>query len=137
MTRHVHAVGVLFEDKAGEVLVLRRHKNSPEAKVWGLVGGNIDPGEDKLTAAVRESEEEIGHSIPHEKLQFVRTYSWEREDVTITFEVYRYRVSKQEVDIILDTEEATDFIWATPQRLYEKEDLMIGLYPIFKDLYSL
>jgi len=137
MNKQVHAVGVLFEDETGEILVLRRHKNSPEPKTWGLVGGKIDPGEDKLNAAVRESEEEIGHTIPHEKLQFVKTYFWEREDATITFEVYKYNVSKREISIVLQAEEATDHKWVMPQQLYEKQDLMIGLYPILKDSYNL
>lgn len=137
MRKQVHAVGILFEDETGEVLVLKRHENSPEAKTWGLVGGNIDPGEDKLTAAIREAEEEVGHSIPQEKLQFIRTYVWERENATITFEVYKYSVSKNEVDIVLQAEEATDHMWATPQKLYKKQDLMMGLYPILKDSYNL
>jgi len=59
--KQVHAVGVLFEDIDGEILILKRHENSPEGNTWGLVGGKIDNGEDGRTAAIRESEEEIGY----------------------------------------------------------------------------
>lgn len=137
MNKQVHAVGIIFEDETGEVLVLKRHENSPEANTWGLVGGNIDPGEDQLQAAIRESEEEIGHAMPHEKLQFIRRYVWERDEATITFEVYKYSVAKHEIDIVLQEDEATDYTWQLPKKLYERQDLMAGLYPILKDSYNL
>lgn len=137
MIKQVHAVGIVFEDESGEVLVLKRHVNSPEAKTWGLVGGNIDPGEDALHAAVREAEEEIGHSISHEKLQYVKTYIWVRDESTITFEVHKYPVLKHDIDIVLQSEEATDHKWVLPEKLYVQKDLMIGLYPILKETYGL
>ena len=42
MANQVHAVGTIFENNKGEILVLRRHKDDPEGNTWGLVGGKID-----------------------------------------------------------------------------------------------
>ncbi len=134
--KHVHAVGVIFEDIDGEILVLKRQTGSPEENTWGLVGGNVDRGEDGVTAAIREAEEEIGYSIPAEELHYQRTYVWERENITITFEVFQYRISKDEIDIDLDTAENTGHMWAMPNDLYKLQDLMTGLYPILKDSYA-
>ncbi len=137
MITQVHAAGILFEDESGEVLVLKRHSSTSEPNTWGLVGGNIDPGEDAFTAAVREASEETGHTVPTTELQFIRTYNWHRKDSSITFEVFKYKVNKHEVDIVLDLNESTDHKWAMPQDLYHRKDLMIGLYPILKDTYHL
>ncbi len=137
MTQKVHAVGVLFEDLSGEILVLKRHASRPEAHTWGLVGGNIDPGEDKATAAVREAKEETGHTVPTQELQFMKTYVWQRKDATITFEVFRYKANKNEIEIVLAAEESTDYAWAQPNDLHKRPDLMAGLYPILKDTYTL
>lgn len=137
MKKQVHAVGVIFEDDSGEILVLKRHKNSPEAETWGLVGGNIDSGEDGIEAAIRETEEEVAHSIRESRLEFIRAYKWDREDKTIIFEVYSYKVSKSEVEVVLDKEEVTEHMWEKPELLHKRSDLMIGLYPILDDYLSL
>jgi 8-oxo-dGTP pyrophosphatase MutT (NUDIX family) len=52
--------GVLFRDGAGGVLLVR-----PSYKPgWDIPGGVIEPGESPLTAAVRETEEELGLALP-------------------------------------------------------------------------
>ena len=137
MTKQVKAVGVIFEDPEGSILVLRRHKKSPEGRTWGLVGGNIDEGEDKVTAALREVQEEISHSIKENDLKYLRSYHWERDDVDLSFDVFKYRISQDEVEINLDEQENTEHIWATPKNLHSRSDLMIGLYPILEDEYGI
>jgi 8-oxo-dGTP pyrophosphatase MutT (NUDIX family) len=57
MAKKTHAVGVIFEDLDGKILVLRRHIDDPEGGTWGLVGGKLDGGEDAISAAMREVEE--------------------------------------------------------------------------------
>ena len=136
MTKMVHASGVIFEDEKGSILVLRRHVASPEGNTWGLVGGNIDSGEDKLTAAIREVSEEINHSITASELHFIKTYHWVRSELDLTFEVYKYSVPQDKVNIKLDTNENTDHMWASPDELLQREDLMMGLYPILEDAYG-
>lgn len=135
MIKQVHAVGILFEDESGEVLVLKRHSSSPEPNTWGLVGGKIDEGEDKITAAIREASEETGHVVPRAELQYLRTYNWHRTDSTIMFEVFKYKVNKIDINVHLESNKSTDYKWAMPQDLYPTQDLMVGLYPILKDSY--
>ena len=134
MSTKIYASGVIFEDD-GEILVLRRHAKGREGDTWGLVGGNIEPGEDKLDAAIREVDEEIGHNIRPSELEFLKTYRWDRDDFDITFEVFKYKIHRNEVNIDLDTDENVDHMWAQPKDLITQPDLMRGLYPILEDEY--
>lgn len=89
MAKKIHAVGVIFENEHKEILVLRRHPQDPEGATWGLVGGKIESDETKEITAIRETQEEIGHTIDPSKLEFIKTYHWDRADLDITFEVFR------------------------------------------------
>jgi 8-oxo-dGTP diphosphatase len=136
MAKKVHAVGVIFENERGQILVLRRHPESPEGATWGLAGGKVELGEDKETAAAREVQEEIGHIIDSSKLQFIKTYHWDRDDLDITFEVFTLSSLSDDVTLEVDQREHSEHMWASPQELYSRSDLMIGLYPILEDVYK-
>lgn len=136
MTKKIHAVGVIFENEHREILVLRRHPQDPEGKTWGLLGGKFEPGEDKKIAAIREVYEEIGHTIDPAKLQFIKTYHWDRDDVDLTFEVFKLPSLSDEVVLQINQAEHTEYQWALPQTLYQRSDVMRGLYPILEDIYK-
>lgn len=137
MTKKIHAVGVIFEDERGQILVLRRHPQDPEGTTLGLVGGKLEPGEDKVTAAMREVQEEIGHVMNPKKLQFLKTYHWDRDDLDITFEVFKLPILPDEMTLEIDQTEHTEHLWVLPQELYGRQDLMVGLYPILEDTYQI
>lgn len=137
MANKVHAVGTIFENSKGEILVLRRHKNDPEGNTWGLAGGKIDPGESKEEAAVREIKEETGLDVDPSELKFVRSYHWDRDDLDISFGVFRLLVGELNHQFDLPENEITDFMWDTPSNLLRRDDLMLGLYDILKSQYDL
>lgn len=137
MTKKVHAVGIIFENEHEQILVLRRHPQDPEGATWGLVGGKVEPGEDSKTAAVREVQEEIGHTIEPSKMQFLKTYHWDRDDLDITFEVFKLPTLSDDVTLEIEQNEHTEHMWEAPQELHKRSDLMIGLYPILEDEYQL
>jgi 8-oxo-dGTP pyrophosphatase MutT (NUDIX family) len=136
MRKAVHAVGVIFEDPQGRILVLKRHPLDPEGKKWGLVGGKVDSRESPTRTAVREVEEEIGHRIGLGQLELIKSYHWEREDLIIDFDVFRLHVLPNELTVELDATESTHHRWMRPDQLIERSDLMAGLYPILEDLYG-
>lgn len=136
MAEKVHAVGVIFENEHKQILVLGRHLGSLEGATWGLVGGKVEPGETKETAAIRETQEEVGHTIDPSQLTFVKTYHWDREDLDILFEVFRLQVVSEAVTLEIDENESTEHMWVDPRELYGRTDLMIGLYPILRDVYQ-
>ncbi|WP_428389417.1 NUDIX hydrolase [Mucisphaera sp.] len=49
----------LFENR--DVLLIRNHRFALDLELWELPAGTIDPGEDPLTCAGRELEEETGY----------------------------------------------------------------------------
>jgi predicted NUDIX family NTP pyrophosphohydrolase len=54
---------------AGELFVLIAHMGGPfwarkDAQAWSIPKGEFDPGEEPLTAAYREFEEELGRPVP-------------------------------------------------------------------------
>jgi 8-oxo-dGTP diphosphatase len=136
MTKPVYAVGVIFENKQGQILVLRRHPQDPEGTTWGLAGGKVEAGEDEKTAAQREVQEEIGYSLDTSDLQSVKSYHWERQDLDIHFTVFVLPAQTKEVVLNINQVEHTEHLWALPQDLYQRKDLMQGLYPILKDRYD-
>jgi 8-oxo-dGTP pyrophosphatase MutT (NUDIX family) len=135
MAKKIHAVGVIFENEHRQILVLRRHPRDPEGATWGLVGGKIESDETREVAAIRETQEEIGHTIDPSKLAFIKIYHWNREDLDITFEVFKLQALSAEVTLAIDQNEHTEHMWVDPYELYQRKDLMIGLYPILEDAY--
>ena len=130
----IKAVGVIMEKPDGDILVLKRHKDSLEGEKLGLVGGYIDEQEDAVSALQREAIEEIGMEIEISKLIHLKSYNWNTSERSLTFETYKYLV-RENLEIKLDNVENTAYYWMNPKDLYKRSDLMKGLYPILEDEY--
>ncbi|MFO0703623.1 MAG: NUDIX hydrolase [Patescibacteria group bacterium] len=131
----IKAVGVIMEKPDGDILVLKRHKDSLEGEKLGLVGGYIDKQEDAVSALQREAREEIGIEIDIAKLIHLKTYNWNTSEGSLTFETYKYFVNESQ-EIKLDEVENTAYFWMNPKDLYKRPDLMKGLYPILEDEFG-
>lgn len=60
----------------GKVLILRRSKTDTRRPLqWDLPGGTLEPGEDYVAAAVRETLEEAGITVTTDDLQLAYTMS--------------------------------------------------------------
>jgi 8-oxo-dGTP pyrophosphatase MutT (NUDIX family) len=57
------AMTVVLDDAANRMLLIWRHRFILDRWLWELPGGYIDPGEDGITAAAREVEEETGYRV--------------------------------------------------------------------------
>ena len=57
---HRCAMTVVLDDAGERVLLMRRHRFIVDRWVWELPGGYVDDGEESVTAAAREVEEETG-----------------------------------------------------------------------------
>lgn len=136
MAKKVHASATLIENENGEILILLRDRERPEGKTWGLVGGEIEEGEEKIEAAKREISQEIGANYDLDDLSFLETFHWDRKDSDITLEVFRTRVKKNDLSIKIQDSEADEYQWITPEEAYKRKDLMEGLYPILERIYK-
>ena len=132
----IKAVGVLVINKKGEILVLLRSKKDPEGNTWGLVGGKINVGENIDNAAIREFKEETGIDVKTQDLIFLKTYKWNRKNVNLIFNLFKLEVSQRFRNLELPHKEIEDFMWVKPEKLYERKDLMQGLYEIIRNNFQ-
>lgn len=66
-------VNIFIVTENGEILVTRRHPDKPFPLFWECTGGSVTAGEDSITGAIREVEEEIGLSLSAEKFKLVKS----------------------------------------------------------------
>lgn len=67
----IRASGILILDIDGRALFLKRGPVGDMAGMWCIPGGKLEEGEDALTAAVRETEEEAGYKANPKKLELL------------------------------------------------------------------
>jgi ADP-ribose pyrophosphatase YjhB (NUDIX family) len=102
----------IIEDN--RILLIQRE----DFRVWGLPGGDVDPGESLARAAVREAREETGLTV--ELTRLVGMYSLVGNDHTLITAVFAARPT--DVRAAPDPREITDVRWFTADSL--PEDLM-------------
>lgn len=102
----------------------------------GFSGRKVGGDRDSVATAIHKTREEIGYTIDASKLQFFRSYHWNRDDLDLTFDVYKLTIRKGETRLEINKDGHTEYKWETPQNLYRQKDLMTGLYSILKDLYE-
>ncbi|MGW0518522.1 NUDIX hydrolase [Crossiella sp. NPDC003009] len=85
VVRMADAVAVVLEDPERGVLMLHRHRFITDTIGLELPAGAIDPGEDPVTAAVRETAEETGWAAEAPRLYLSRCVSNGRSDQLFHF----------------------------------------------------
>jgi ADP-ribose pyrophosphatase len=60
VTRHRGSVGILPVTDDDQVVLVRQYRYPPDAFVWEIPAGRLEPGEEPAVAAARELEEEVG-----------------------------------------------------------------------------
>ncbi|HEU4960857.1 MAG TPA: RNA pyrophosphohydrolase [Sphingomonas sp.] len=136
------AAGIMLVNRDGQVFVGQRMDSTLEA--WQMPQGGIDPGEDALTAALRELGEETG--IAADKVALVATaeeellydlpddligklwggrYRGQRQ----TWFLFRFTGEDADVDIATEHQEFRAWRWADPA------DLPAMIVPFKRALY--
>ena len=112
-----------------EYLMLHRAANkSVDANRLNGVGGKLEPGEDFLTAAIRETEEETGYVVKPEQIKLCGITKLEggyKEDWI--FCVFKIEVSTKEVPKGFSTDDG-EFMWM------HKDDVLQSKYELVDDL---
>ena len=103
-------VNIWVYNSRGQVLLTQRHPDIPFGLKWACTGGSAIAGEDTLTAAVRETREEIGLTVQPQELilagQERRLHSF-----LDTFILCR---DVGPGEIVMQPEEVVDFCWVGP-----------------------
>ena len=124
-------VNIWVYNSRGQVLLTQRHPGIPFGLKWACTGGSAIAGEDTLTAAVRETREEIGLTVQPQELilagQERRLHSF-----LDTFILCR---DVGPGEIVMQPEEVVDFCWVgqSQYRRMEREGL---LHPALKNFFT-
>jgi 8-oxo-dGTP diphosphatase len=123
---------VLIEDRQGRLLMQLRDDIAgifwPGR--WGFFGGGIEPGEDMLTAALRELEEEVGLSLaPDQLAPFAKLTSPPPQEATLFAFFARLDIAPADIRL---KEGAGFAFWSRAQ--LPGVDLIENLHPV-RDAY--
>jgi mutator protein MutT len=119
---------VLLVNSAKELLIVRRSATDPRhAGEWDIPGGRLEPGEDVMAAAVRETEEEIGVTAKNPELVFAMSKT--RYGGTGTWIFFLERVQGKNPEITLSNEH-DDYKWVPFAGLpeYTEAPVLLGMH---------
>ena len=116
---HLSVLGVLVRPD-GRYLITKRIETKHWAPGWWEVpGGGVRAGESSFAAVRREIFEETGIRVPEEETEPFLTYHRENpgEGDNYFVDVYRFVMDFEREDVVLQSEETTDFRIASPEEI--------------------
>jgi len=113
------SVSVWIVNSKGEFLISKRTPNKNFPNMWETTGGSAIAGEDSLTAALRETKEELGITLEPKRGKIFKCYTYPHSsgNGAAYFNVW---VFQQEIDIltiVLQPEETCDAILANKEQI--------------------
>lgn len=106
---------VVLVDRRGWVLLQERDEHARIApERWGFAGGHLEPGEDHLTAAVRELEEETRLRIPPDDLTRVGELEIDHPETRTTGRIAMYAAATDLTDDDVECHEGRQIVFVDP-----------------------
>ena len=135
-------VNVWIKNKKGKFLIAKRTPNKRWPNLWGTTIGSAVKGDDSLTTAIKEAEEELGVSLTPNRGRLFKRYRNEFPgDCGEFIDVWLFG---QEVDInkvILKADETCDVKWASREDIMNmiknKEFIPLEDLPYIDELFNL
>ena len=104
--------------------------------MWESTGGSALAGDDSLTAALREVQEETGLMLDPDKGQVVMERRGEKGDNYIC-DVWLFRQDFDLADVVLQEGETCDVMYASPEKIIQMaEEGNFVLQSYMKELFS-
>lgn len=124
-------VNIWIYNSEGKVLLTQRHPDIPFGSKWACTGGSALAGEDPLSAAMRETREEIGLDFSPEQLipvaQERRLHSF--------LDTFVVCCDVEDKQIVMQPEEVADFRWVNEAQ-YRKMEREGQLHPALKNFFE-
>lgn len=119
----------------GKMLLTKRHPNKPFGEMWECTGGSVIAGEDSITGARRELQEEVGIVVENTELQLLGTVT--SRDAFVDTYLVHYDAPIEE--LILQAEEVVEAKWVSIAKFEaictegEVVPTVIHRYELYKD----
>ena len=124
-------------EKEGKYLLIKRSKikrGLPNVypSYWDIPVGSVEENELPREAALRETMEEVNQNLRIDKIIHEDSQFDASKDTVFTRLVYAGEILAER-DIILDSEEHTDFVWISSLEDMDSELIVPYLFDIFAD----
>lgn len=121
-----------FMECEGEILLLYRNSDKSEGNRWGVPAGKVNDGEDRLAAMAREAEEESGHTVTPDQLEYLTTVFVVYPEYHFIYHIFRAKLDRKPEISIRQSEHAA-YKWVSPQAamrlpLVKDQDQCIALF---------
>ena len=100
-----------FLELSDKILLLKRLEYKSQGGKWGLPGGKLDKDEDKITAMIREIQEETGINIKPSKLKFFRS-AYAHHSSDFVYHMFSYQLLQLN-QIKISSKEHADYKWVS------------------------
>ena len=120
LVHHKGAAAILPVDSDGNLILVRQFRNGPQAEILEIPAGGLNEGEDFLTCATRELEEEIGYKAEevHHLIDLYTTIAFCDEKIGIYY-TEKMTPSTQNLD-------EDEFVTIEKYPLQEVVDMILG-----------
>ena len=118
------SVSVWIQNDAGDYLVSQRVPTKIAPNMWETTGGAAISGEDSLSAALRETKEELGVTLYPENGRVLKYYTYPHSsgDGAAYIEVWLFRQNIDIETVVLQKEETCDVKWASKEQIKQMMD---------------
>lgn len=113
------AVHIWVQNSKGEWLISKRTPNKHYPNKWEPTGGAAVTGDDSLTAALRETKEELGIDLDPKQGVMWKSYHKKTQFYNQILDVWLFKHDCPIESVVLQEFETCDAMWATPKKIYE------------------
>ncbi|MCL2854769.1 MAG: NUDIX domain-containing protein [Defluviitaleaceae bacterium] len=131
-------VHVWILDGHGNFLISKRAAGISLPLLWQCTGGSAVAGDDSLTSALKETQEEIGINLDPSKGELFHQFI--NSDKTAFVDVWVFRQDVDINDVVLCPEETCDAMWADEAKIRQLIDggefIPLHHYPYLDKLFA-
>ena len=128
-------IHVWIRSESGKYLMSRRHPLKSYPLLWECTGGSVLAGEDSITGAMREVQEELGVALDRKK---GRLFKSERQDAhQVFYNVYLFS-QEENIPLRLQAEEVVDARWMDPEEIRQlaKAGELMPMLNYYEDVFA-
>jgi len=129
-------VHIWIVNSKGEFLITKRSPGIPWGGYWQATGGSALAGDESLTAALRETREEIGVALDAAGGVLFKHFreKWHGRQSSSFVDVWLFQKDIAADDIVLQPEETCDVMWASKDEILRMR--LDGMFlPPYMNLY--